>query len=210
MNLTQHVRNPAAVNGMPAPVALGAGAALGLVLMAVALPGPGVSTFLVRIAELALAGGAAYLIDDAAASVTVTTPRTVWRRRAPRLVRGLGALGLGWVFILVLLRWQDTAPSGLWSTIEVGVLCLAATAVAALLARHGDPEPGGQAAPAVLLVGLALVICEPLLRVTIFVPAGGADFSLGMAWLGLGALSAAVLLLASRDPAGTRSPMRRP
>jgi hypothetical protein len=205
---------PVVATGRPSHVALGAiglaaGSALGLVLLAVTLPGHGVSTFVVRVAELALAGGAAYLIDDATAAVTVTTPRTVWRRRAPRLARGLGVLGLAWVVILLVLRWQDNGQSGLWLTIEVTVLCALALAVSAVLTRQGDPEPGGQAAPAVILMGLAAVICEPLLNVSVFVPDGGADQLVRQSsWLVAGAVAALVVVLASRDPAGARRPVR--
>ena len=63
-------------------------AAVALVFVAaVVQPDAGVSGLVVRISELLLAGGAAYLLDDAAVVLTTVTPVGVWRRRLPRLRR---------------------------------------------------------------------------------------------------------------------------
>ena len=48
----------------PLPVLGSVAAAWVLMALAVALPGDGVSAFLLRLVEIVLAGGAAYLLDD--------------------------------------------------------------------------------------------------------------------------------------------------
>jgi hypothetical protein len=184
------------------PVVGSVGAASALVALAVALPGGGVSAFLVRLVELVLAGGAAYLLDDAAAVLTGVTPRSLWRRRAPTLVCGLTVLVTAWVAILLLLRWLGTPLSVRALTGELVVLVAVAVALAAVLVWRGDPSPGSRVAPTVGIAGMSALIAEPLLRATIFLPAeGDGDLSGWLAWSAAGLLAVAVILLASRDPA---------
>ena len=66
----------------------GAAAVVLVFVGSVAQPDAGVSGLVVRISELLLAGGAAYLLDDAAVVLTTVTPVGVWRRRLPRLLSG--------------------------------------------------------------------------------------------------------------------------
>jgi hypothetical protein len=185
------------------PVGLSALVAGGLVVMTALLSGSGVPPLVVRLAELALAAGAAYLVDDAAVAVTTTMPPGVWRRRAPLLIRGAGVLASTWLGILVILRWQESGLPVLGLTEEVIVLCAVAVAASAVIAWRGEPEPGGQVGPGLVLLGLAAVMMEPVLRVTIFVPDGGMG-AIGrqVSWLGIGVCAAAVAVVASRDPAG--------
>ena len=70
------------VRRTPWPVFGTSVAAASLVVIAAALPGDGVSPFVVRIAGFLLAGAAAYLLDDAAAPMTGVTPTQ--RVAAPR------------------------------------------------------------------------------------------------------------------------------
>lgn len=188
---------------LPAPVPLTAATAGLLVLVvAVAFPAHGVPSFVVRVAELALAGGAAYLIDDAAATVTVAAPHGLWRRRLPRLANGVGILTATWVGILGLLRWQDSALPVLGLTGEVVVLGLLAVAAAEVLSRRGEPEPGNQVAPVVMLLGFAAVVMEQVMSLTIFVPAGGTGgVARQLSWVAAGLLAAGIVFVASRDPA---------
>ena len=55
-------------------------------------------------AELALAGCAAYLLDDAAAPLTDVAPQGRWRRRAPTLTTGVLVIAGAWLGVLTLLR----------------------------------------------------------------------------------------------------------
>lgn len=184
------------------PVVGSAVAASALLALAVALPGQGVSPFLVRLVELVLAGGAAYLLDDGAARMTVVTPWGVWRRRAPALVGGLAVLVVAWVVILVVLRWQAFPLSAAVLSAELLVLGVIAVALSALLVWRGDPVPGSRVAPILALAGVTALIAEPLLRVSIFLaPDGGRDIAGWLAWSAVGLVSMTVILVASRDPA---------
>ncbi|HZJ04627.1 MAG TPA: hypothetical protein VFD59_04050 [Nocardioidaceae bacterium] len=191
---------------VPWPLALTAGTAAALVVVvALAYPAQGVSSFVVRISELLLACGAAYLIDDAAAAVTATAPRTVWRRRAPTFLGGAGLLAVTWIVILVVLSWQAPGGPRLAITWEVVVLCCLAIAAAAVIARLGEPEPGGQVAPVVLLLGVSALLTEPVLGVTIFVPdEGKGGVARQLWWTGAAVLALVTVLVASRDPATGR------
>jgi hypothetical protein len=173
-----------------------------VVVVAAAPPSTGVSPFFVRVAELALAGGAAYLIDDRAAAVTTAAPRSLWRRRAASMWWGLGVLAASWGCIVAVLRSQESGLPLPALTVEVVVLCGLAIAAAAVLTYRGEAEPGGIVAPAVLLLGLSAVIGEQVLHVVIFVPDGGfGEASRQIAWLGAGLACLLVILLAARDPA---------
>ena len=202
---------------VPRATLAAATAAVGLVLVAaVAAPGAGVSPLVVRIAEFLLAGGAAYLLDDAALVLTTVMPLGLWRRRLPRLLRGAAVLAGAWVLILAVVRWQESLPPLWLVTGELLVVCLVAMATSAALAGRGEAEPGGLVAPAVGLLGITAVLAEPVLRLSIFVPwdgSGGA--AVRLAWLAAGVVAAGVVVVASRDPAGhpprlwVTSPRRR-
>ena len=192
------------------PRALGsaAGAAIALVLVAaVVQPDAGVSDFVVRISELLLAGGAAYLLDDAAVVLTTVTPVGLWRRRLPRLLSGVAVLAVAWTLILGVLWREDSLPQGP-VTLEVAVLCLVALAAAAVLAARGEPEPGALVAPAVGLAGIGVIILDFVVEVAIFVPwDGSGGDGLRLAWACLGGVAVLVIVVASRDPG--RMPARR-
>ena len=203
---------------LPRPVSGSAVAAVVLVLAAAALPGEGVSPFVTRMAELVLAGGAAYLLDDAAAPLTGVTPPGVWRRRAPVLLAGAAMVASAWLVVLGVLRWQDSLPTALLPTIEVVVLSLLALAAAAIGLRRGEPEPGGQVAPLVGVLGIGALIADLLLKAEIFLPwdAGEVEAGTGTVWwLAAGVAALGTIAVAARDPGSrsaslwVRSPRRR-
>jgi hypothetical protein len=187
----------------PWPVFGAAIAAVVLVVVAAAFPGEGVSPFVVRIAEFLLAGATEYLLDDAAAPLTSVTPPGVWRRRFPVVLAGAGLLTATWLGILLVLRWQDALPPVLLATAEVVVLCLGSLAAAAVLVRRGDPEPGGQVAPVIGLLGIGALMADSLFEIALFVPweAGEPAPGVGLAWATGAVLAVAIILGASRDPA---------
>jgi hypothetical protein len=162
-----------------------------------------------RIAELALAGGAAYLVDDAAATLTTVAPKGTWRRRSPALVLGTALLAGGWAAVLLLLRRADALPAALAASGEPVVLGLVAVAAATVLVRSGDPEPGARVGPALVLLGIGLLIAESVLHRPLLLPwQGAAGTGLTLAWVGVALLSVLVALWASRDPAAGRTLMR--
>jgi hypothetical protein len=192
----------------PRALSSAAGAAVVLVLVAaVVQPDAGVSDFVVRISELLLAGGAAYLLDDAAVVLTTVTPVGLWRRRLPQLLSGVAVLAVAWTLILGVLWREDSLPPAAVS-LELAVLCLVALGVAAVLAARGEPEPGALVAPTVGLVGIGVIIVDLVVQAAIFVPwDGSGGDGLRLAWACLGGVAVLVIVVASRDP-GRSAPLR--
>jgi hypothetical protein len=174
-----------------------------LVLLVAVLPSSEVVLpFVGRIAELALAGGAAYLIDDAAATLTTVAPKGTWRRRSPVLALGTVVLACGWAAVLLVLTWRDAGPRTVTASAELIVLGLVALAAATVMVRNGDSEPGARIGPGLVLLGLGLVIVESAIHRPILMPWNDAPtVELLSAWAGAGLLSLFVALWASRDPA---------
>lgn len=171
-----------------------------VVVAAVAQPDTGVSALVVLFCELLLAGGAAYLLDDAAVALTAVAPVGVWRRRLPRLLSGAALISAAWVLVLVVSRWQDSLPPVWLVSGELTVLCVLALAAAAVLAARGESEPGGLVAPAVGLLGIGALIADLFLEAAIFVPwDGSGGDGVRLAWSSLGGLAVLVIAVASRD-----------
>jgi hypothetical protein len=171
-------------------------------VVAVTPPSTGIPPFLVRVAELALASAGAYLIDDAAAVVTATAPRSFWRRRATTVAAGVAAILAAWGCILVLVQSQGAGFPLAALSLELAVLCLVGFTAAAVLRWRGDPEPGSLVAPAVMLLGLAAVIGEQVFRVSVFVPHGGiVDTTRQTVWAAGGLLCLLITSRVLRDPA---------
>ncbi|MEO5664468.1 MAG: hypothetical protein ABIR39_14415 [Nocardioides sp.] len=189
--------------GAPRELVGAVAAAIVLVIVAsVAQSDAGVSGLVVLICELLFAGGAGYLLDDAAAALTTVTPVGVWRRRLPGLLSGAALISVAWGLVLVVLRWQESLPPVWLVSGELAVLCVLALAAAAVLAARGESEPGGLVAPAVGLLGIGALIVDLFLEAAIFVPwDGSGGDGVRVAWSSLGGLAILVIAAASRDPA---------
>jgi hypothetical protein len=163
----------------------------------------GALPFVARVAELALAGGAAYLLDDAAAQLTTVVPRAEWRRRAPVVGAGAALLAGAWLGILVVLQWKDAQPPIVASSAELLVMGLVAIAAAALLFRLGDPEPGTIIAPMVVVAGLGLVVAGSLVRAPIYLTDAEPTPGRLAGWCAAAVLAGLTIVVSS-------SPRRRP
>jgi hypothetical protein len=195
-----------AVARTPWPVAT-TGLASGVLVLAIAgrWPTSAALPFVGRMAELALAGCAAYLLDDAAAPLTSVAPQGPWRRRAPVLLTGVVLIALTWLGLLAILGWRDVRPPVPEASAELVVAGLVAVALATCLVRLGDPEPGTVVAPVVALAGLGLLVLEGLVRSPVFLTSADPTPGLQAGWVAVGSAAAAVVLLA---PPGT--PSQRP
>jgi len=120
-----------------------------------------------HVAGLALAAAAGYLLDDPATAVTQAVPRPLWRRRLATVVRGVAVLTLAWMLLLALVNWRDGTVAILPLIIETAAIALIAVATAALLARHGEAEPGSIVAPAVAFLGIGALLLQPMLGITL-------------------------------------------
>jgi hypothetical protein len=172
---------------------------------AIALP------FVGLVAQLALAGAAAYLLDDAAAPLTTLTPRGPWRRRGPVLVVGVGLLAGAWLGVLLVLQWRHVRPPAVESSAELLVIGLVGVAAATVLFRLGDHEPGAIVAPMVVVLGLGLVFVESLVGSPVYLT--GAEPSLGRTagWCAAGTLALLTIVAAGSErttPRRRRQPAR--
>ena len=190
---------------LPVPTLLGAAAVAGVaaVLALVLRPTP-LPPLTMHLAQLGLAGAAAFLLDDPAAELTGVAPPPLWRRRAPRVVVGLTAVAAAWVVVLLA---SVGAPRGALS-LEIGVLVVAALAASSVVASRGEPEPGTTVAPTVLLAGLAPVLVVGLLGRPVFLSDAGQVVPQGLTtgWVVAGVVAAVVLIVSCRDPAAGRRP----
>ena len=185
--------------GRPWPVISAAAAAVLVLALALIPPGPGIPVFVLHIAEVLLAGGAAYALDDPAATLTDVTPRALWRRRLPRLAATAAIIAVATSGTALVLHQQRSLPNVVALFSEVLVFSLLAVAAAALVARRGEAEPGGLVAPAVALLGLAVVIAGPFVGDPLFLTDEGSTTSGSLAWLALGSAAVLVIVVASRD-----------
>ena len=157
--------------------------------------------FVGRVTELALAGSAAYLLDDAAAHLTTVAPRGPWRRRGPFLATGSAIIGGAWLGLLVVLQWRDARPPVVESSVELLVMGLVAVAAAALMFRLGDHEPGAIVAPTVVVLGLGLVIVESVVGSAIFLADAEPTLARLMGWGAVSTLAVLTIIVAGGDVA---------
>jgi hypothetical protein len=185
---------------VPWTTVVGAALVAGLfTLWTLGLPASADSTLTLRLMQLALAATAAYLLDDASAALTATSPRSWWRRRAFALTIGLAAVAVSWSVVLLLLSRTPHAPLGAL-TLEVAVLVVVALGASAVLAKGGEPEPGNLVAVALPLTGVAALLVGGMLGFDIFVSSPGPDQTVRTAaWVVAGGVALAVMGWASRD-----------
>jgi hypothetical protein len=156
-------------------------------------------TLTIRLAQLALAGGAAYLLDDASAVVTAAAPRPLWIRRLFPLAIGISAIGVAWSAVLLDLRHSPGAPIGILS-MELAVLVALSVAISAVSASYGEPEPGNSVAVVVPLAGMAAILVGGLTDVSLYPSSHGAGFTwMAASWAAVGIFAITALALKSRD-----------
>jgi hypothetical protein len=192
------------------PVALTALVTTGLVVLAAAFQATaGALPFVERVAGLALAGSAAYLLDDAAAQMTAVVPQGPWRRRAPGVGAGVVVLAVAWLGVGVVLQWRDVRPPLAEASGELLVMVLVAIAAAATLFRLGDHEPGVIVAPMVVVLGLGLAIVGSVVGSPIYLTDAEPTVGRVACWSAVGALAALMIVVVGRDvAAGAWSPCR--
>lgn len=156
----------------------------------------------VHLAQLTLAGAAAFLLDDAAAGLTGVAPPPLWLRRAVRTAAGLAVLTPAWLAILVVV--PERARAAL--TLEVSVLVVVTLAASSIAAARDQSEPGTTVGSAVVLAGVGAMLTGMVLDHVVFVSDAGphASTTLVGGWVCLGVVSLALLARNSRDPAARR------
>ena len=191
------VRSP---GRLPWPPLLGATAIAATTVGLAIATGGGAAALAMLVAGLALAASAGYLLDDAAHALTQTLPCALWRRRSSVVVRGIAVLAGTWAVLLAWLAWRGTPIAAASLTLQTSTITLLALAAAALLGRHGEPEPGSLVAPAVALIGIGALLAQPILGFTVFQSSSDESTGRIRCWVGVGIVALVTLLVALRDP----------
>ncbi len=183
----------------PPLLAAGAGAA-GICVLAALRPSEELGWHAVRVAAAALAGGAAYLLDDPAAPLTAAVPERLGRRRQAVVIPGLAILSVVWAMAALLVAWRLPVLPVLGLTVEVAAMACVALGAAAVLASRGEQAPGVVVGPVLLLVVVGTIIFDPAPVVPIWA-LPGEHWVTGRLWWGAFAvLGMVALVLASHDP----------
>jgi hypothetical protein len=180
-----------------------AGATLGTALLALdasgyAFGGPG--SVIMWLGLGAIAGGAAFALDDASVAVTPAVPVRPAARLASRLLVPLALFGLWVMFAVLAARNRSGLSVGALAVTGAGVI-LVALAMAAIARTSGVAEPGTLVAPVVLLfvvlVALALPFMFPEVQLLLTTGISRKDLTV---WAVLATLGVAAVARAGSDP----------
>lgn len=198
MNLSRALGPAMGIPWRPVVVLLGGG--LGLLLVGALSTGTSVSGTAVTVGVPLLAGGTAYVLDEAAGEAVAAVPTSLRARSVARLVVAAAVVTLGALALVgVALRGGSGAKAGI--TVQLTGLTLAAVAAAATLRRR-LAEPGEVVAGGLLGLVLTLTIAHPLQRwVDVFPSEAGQRWAGSLVlWALVAAVSIAGLWAATRDP----------
>lgn len=182
------------------PVVALTGGGLGLLLAGAVSTGTSVSGTAVTVGVPLLAGGTAYVLDEAAGEAVAAVPTSLRARSVARLVVAAAVVALGALALVgVALRGGSGAKAGI--TVQLTGLTLAAVAAAATLRRR-LAEPGEVVAGGLLGLVLTVTIAHPLQRwVDVFPSEEGQRWAGSLVlWALVAAVSIAGLWAATRDP----------
>jgi len=191
---------PGTLRGLDWAVVLG-GSALGAVILAgcVAFAADGPPLGYVRLALVALAGAAAFVLDEAAADAVDAVPTTRRRRTAIRASAVAIPFAVWAAGVLGLEQRSAVTPVGALLVEGAGILALA-VALAAVLRLTGRVEPGEIAASVLGAAILAVLVFNPLPEsLPLFPVAEGWAASTAL-WGSVAAAAAMLVVAVSRDP----------
>jgi hypothetical protein len=184
------------------PAVLGATATGATILtFCVAVPGDGPPLIYVRLALIALAGAAAFVLDEPAAAAVAAVPVSRRRRTALRLIAVALPFGVWVTGILgVAVGHAGTPVRGLIAE-GAGVLAVAVAAAAALRAAGRD-EPGELVASILGAVLLAVLLYDPPPHSVPLFPVQGGWPASTLLWAGLATVSGVVVVASSLELGG--------
>jgi hypothetical protein len=174
-----------------------AGAAILIGCVSFAADGP--PLVYVRLALVALAAAAAFVLDEPAAAAVDAVPATRRRRTVARVTVVLVPFAV-WAVGITALEWRNAAtPVGALLVEGAGVLAVA-VAAAASLRLAGRSEPGEVVSAALGAALLAVVIFDPPPRSVPPFPLGDGWAASTVLWASVLAVAAGVVTASSRDP----------
>jgi fluoroquinolone transport system permease protein len=184
-----------------APLAGGALVALALLaVLRVRDAGPNTMVGALRLGAVLVAAGAAFALDDPAASTLASSPTPLRTRRSLRLLPGVAVCAGVWASLLALAGEEVTPFAGALTVEAIGMLGLtwAAAAVA-------TGSAGGPALLFVLLAAGMVDAVSPQWKTHLLVPPGDPAWATAhWRWLALAITGALVIAWTTRDPAGGR------
>ena len=184
------------------PAVLG-GTVTGAAILAlcIAVPGDGPPLTYVRLALIALAGAAAFILDEPAAAAVAAVPVSRPRRTARRLVAVALPLGV-WVAGILGVAAGHAGTPVLGLLAEGACAPAVAVGAAAALRAAGRDEPGELVASSLGAVLLAVLLFDPPPHsVPLFQVGGGWSASTSL-WGVLGTAAALVVVASSLEPRG--------
>ena len=174
----------------------------GLLLVAVAavwVTSP-IAGIALQVSIPALAGAAAYLLDEPAAEAVAASPIPLRTRSGSRLVVAVAILGLG-AFALGVLALRSGTSARLGIVVQLAGCILVAVAASATLRRR-TPEPGDAVSGGLVAFVLVLVLAQPFDRwIDLFPTEAGQRWAGSLTvWGVVAAVSVAAATYATRDP----------
>lgn len=191
---------PGTLRGVDWAVVLG-GSTLGAAILAgcVAFAADGPPLIYVRLALVALAGAAAFVLDEPAADAVDAVPTTRRRRTAVRATAVALPLAVWTAGVLALEQRSAVTPVGALLVEGAGVVALA-MALAAVLRLTGRVEPGEIVASVLGAAILAVLIFNPLPQSVPLFPVGEGWAASTSLWGSLAVAAATLVVVVSRDP----------
>jgi hypothetical protein len=188
--------------------AVAGGSGLGALVLAGCLffPVDSPPLMLMRLALVLLAAAAGFVLDEPAAAAVDAVPRSRRRRTVARVPAAAVPFGVWVVGMLALELRMPVIPAAALVVEGAGVLA-AAVALAAVLRLAGRPEPGELVG--VLVAGAVLgAIVLDLARGVLLFPWDAGWAASTVLWVCVTVVSAAGVVVASRDPYRRRHVLR--
>ena len=153
------------------------------------------------LAFVASTAGLGFALDDPAAETVAASPTSLGRRRIHRVCIATAITVTTWLVIAAVVATSDTQRFPTYDVvIEVAALAATSLATSALVQKRTQ-APGGPTAALVVVVGPAFLYGVVFRSHRVF-PALVPGQDLRVRWIWIALACAALLVLASRDPAG--------
>lgn len=188
------------LRGVNWPVVLG-GSAFGAAILVgcVAFAADGPPLEYVRLAQVALAAAAAFVLDEPAAAAVDAAPATLRRRTAIRATAAALPFAVWAAGVLALGQRSALTQVGALLVEGAGLLAVA-VALSALLRLTGRVEPGEIVASRLGAAVLAVLIFNPLARSVPLFPVGDGWAASTALWGSLAVAAVMLVVAATRDP----------
>jgi hypothetical protein len=188
------------LRGVPwAPVAAGSTCGAVILTGCVTIPSDGPPLGYARLALIVLAAATAFVLDEPAAAAVDATPASLRRRTTHRAAAALLPLTV-WILGVLALQQQHAATPSAGLLLEgAGALSLA-VALAAVLRRYGQAEPGDAVACGLGATLLGVLLLDPPPHLVPLFPNGNGWTASIVLWGVLTLAAVGLTVIGSQDP----------